>query len=69
MHTLYMHQHVSTRMTKTRARWNKDESSPRKNGNGIGISHFPSAGIDIPGRTAIVGVTGIVVFNLLSACR
>jgi hypothetical protein len=41
MHTLYMHQHVSTRMTETRARWNKDESSPRKNGSGNGISqHF-----------------------------
>ena len=38
MHTLYMHQHASTRMTETRARWTNNESSPRKNGKGNGIS-------------------------------
>jgi hypothetical protein len=66
-----MHQHVSTRMTETRARWSNNESSPRKNGNGIGNGNslVSSAAIDISGRTAFVGVTEITVFNLLSACR
>jgi len=70
-HTVqYMHQHASTRMTETRARWSNNESSPRKNGNGIGNSLVSSAAIHVSGRTAFVGVTEITVFNnLLSACR